>query len=57
MNVTVRPGSAKELIEHMFQTRRSQISGARFSKGAQSRVARWYIFKPKIPIWVNFGGP
>jgi hypothetical protein len=18
-------------------------------------VARWYIFKPKIPIWVNFG--
>jgi hypothetical protein len=18
------------------------------------RVARWYIFKPKIPIWVNF---
>jgi hypothetical protein len=21
------------------------------------RVARWYSFKPKIPIWVNFGGP
>jgi hypothetical protein len=20
-----------------------------------SRVARWYIFKPKIQIWVNFG--
>jgi hypothetical protein len=19
-------------------------------------VARWYIFKPKIPIWENFGG-
>jgi hypothetical protein len=19
------------------------------------RVARWYFFKPKIPIWVNFG--
>jgi hypothetical protein len=19
-------------------------------------VARWYIFEPKIPIWVNFGG-
>jgi hypothetical protein len=19
-------------------------------------VARWHIFKPKIPIWVNFGG-
>jgi hypothetical protein len=21
------------------------------------RVARWFSFKPKIPIWVNFGGP
>jgi hypothetical protein len=21
-----------------------------------TRVARWLIFKPKIPIWVNFGG-
>jgi hypothetical protein len=20
------------------------------------RVARWYHLKPKIPIWVNFGG-
>jgi hypothetical protein len=20
-------------------------------------VARWFIFKPKITIWVNFGGP
>jgi hypothetical protein len=22
-----------------------------------TRVARWHIFKPKISIWVNFGGP
>jgi hypothetical protein len=21
-----------------------------------SRVARWFVFKPKIPIWVNFVG-
>jgi hypothetical protein len=21
------------------------------------RVARWFVFKPKIPIWINFGGP
>jgi hypothetical protein len=21
-----------------------------------ARVARWFIFKPKFPIWVNFGG-
>jgi hypothetical protein len=20
------------------------------------RVARWFLLKPKIPIWVNFGG-
>jgi hypothetical protein len=23
----------------------------------ESRVARWFAFKPKIAIWVNFGGP
>jgi hypothetical protein len=22
----------------------------------QIRVARWFVFKPKIQIWVNFGG-
>jgi hypothetical protein len=22
----------------------------------QCRVARWYVFEPKIRIWVNFGG-
>jgi hypothetical protein len=22
-----------------------------------SRVARWFIIKPKIPVWVFFGGP
>jgi hypothetical protein len=21
----------------------------------RSRVARWHIFEPKVPIWVNFG--
>jgi hypothetical protein len=21
-----------------------------------SWIARWFFFKPKIPIWVNFGG-
>jgi hypothetical protein len=25
--------------------------------GAPNRVARWFLFKPKIPIWVDFGGP
>jgi hypothetical protein len=23
----------------------------------EARVARWFLFKTKIPIWVNFGGP
>jgi hypothetical protein len=23
----------------------------------QCRVARWFVFKPKIPLWVNLGGP
>jgi hypothetical protein len=23
----------------------------------QFRVARWFVFKPKIPILVKFGGP
>jgi hypothetical protein len=23
----------------------------------ESGVARWFIFKAKIPIWVNFGVP
>jgi hypothetical protein len=22
-----------------------------------ARIARWFIFNPKIQIWVNFGGP
>jgi hypothetical protein len=25
--------------------------------GLWSRVARWFVFKPEISIWVNFGGP
>jgi hypothetical protein len=25
--------------------------------GIASRVARWFVFNPKIPFWVNFGGP
>jgi hypothetical protein len=28
-----------------------------FNDEIWTRVARWFLFKPKIPIWVNFGGP
>jgi hypothetical protein len=27
------------------------------SKCRESRVARWFAFRPKIPIRANFGGP
>jgi hypothetical protein len=26
-------------------------------RSVANRVARWYIFRPKNPIWENFGGP
>jgi hypothetical protein len=28
-----------------------------FRKRIETRVARWFVFKPKIPILVKFGGP
>jgi hypothetical protein len=28
-----------------------------FKRAHTGRVARWFVFKPKIPIWINFGGP
>jgi hypothetical protein len=24
---------------------------------AQRRIARWFLLRPKLPIWVYFGGP
>jgi hypothetical protein len=36
---------------------RISVVGLSFEYCRGARVARWYIFKPKIPIWVNFGGP
>jgi hypothetical protein len=27
------------------------------SNNFRTRVARWYVFKRKMQIWVNFGGP
>jgi hypothetical protein len=39
-----------------FQTKkgdyRHRLPNPRFPR----RVARWFIFKPKIPIWVHFRG-
>jgi hypothetical protein len=33
----------------------SQLMRQKFLTG-ESRVARWFVFKPKIQIWVKFGG-
>jgi hypothetical protein len=45
-------------VWHILLLGRSFISMMHACKAtAHSRVARWFIFKPKIPIWVNFGGP
>jgi hypothetical protein len=35
----------------------SSISRENFFWVVRVRVARWFLFKPKLPIWVNFGGP
>jgi hypothetical protein len=32
-------------------------AGKRSQFWRQSRVARWFLSEPKIPIWANFGGP
>jgi hypothetical protein len=32
-----------------------KCSGQKVSSMYPTSVARWYIFKPKIPTWVNFG--
>jgi hypothetical protein len=39
---------AKEVLNIGFQIG--------FSTSIDCRVARWYIFEPKTPTWVNFGG-
>jgi hypothetical protein len=39
----------------MFGCKNSQAFG-RISVRVNNRVARWFVFKPKIQIWVNFGG-
>jgi hypothetical protein len=45
--------------DSLFETQKSPILNIFFSPfsniGKQFGVARWYIFNPKIPIWVNLG--
>jgi hypothetical protein len=43
------------------EKKRCQIENFKHSISAKNfytfGVARWFIFKPKIPIWQHFGGP
>jgi hypothetical protein len=34
-----------------------KLATEKFFSNMMARVARWLVFKPKIPIWVNFGRP
>jgi hypothetical protein len=55
--------SCKQALKYVHSMRHFN-SGAIYGQICRSwencriwyRVARWYIFKRKIPIWVNFGG-
>jgi hypothetical protein len=44
-------------IGNRMKSEKRKVEGRREREGGreiESRVVRWYIFKPKIPIWVNF---
>jgi hypothetical protein len=47
------PGWGKE--SHFKRCRRGSLIFKNCA-GKSDGVARWFILKPKIPIWVNFGG-
>jgi hypothetical protein len=47
------PPQLPQIGRYMYQQQQVRASLARFR--AQIRVARRFSFKPKIPIWVNFG--
>jgi hypothetical protein len=40
-----------------YVTKNEKSSSLTLPRDLQHRVARWFVFKPKIQIWVNFGGP
>jgi type II secretory pathway component GspD/PulD (secretin) len=51
----------RNLMKDRFSARISEtvpsIFGYRVAQRVLgTRVARWFVFKPKIPLWVNFGG-
>jgi hypothetical protein len=52
------PPPPKQKIQDADELAAYQVPKARiFADSYLRRVARWYVFKPKIQIWVNFCGP
>jgi hypothetical protein len=49
--------SRAERANMFFLFESSLSSGSQWSLLLETRVAGWFIFKPKIPIWINLGGP
>jgi hypothetical protein len=45
----------KNVSEHYVQTKKSESYGKKLF--IDTRVDRWFVFKPKIPVLVKFGGP
>jgi hypothetical protein len=43
-------------LETLFQSHSIDYEEKESFSGLRSTVARWFCFKPKIPIWVNLGG-
>jgi hypothetical protein len=56
-NLWVMPAVNQMQSKQKSASNGSEKSARQTSSWIQSRVARWFIFKQKIPIWVNFGGP
>jgi hypothetical protein len=54
--VNVRALPLKASIQRLMTAAPVSLSKISFGR-VKSRGARWFIFIPKIPIWVNFGGP
>jgi hypothetical protein len=50
-NISIEIYGLKGLMQHQIES--VWASHAELA----TRVARGFIFKPKFPIWINFGGP
>jgi hypothetical protein len=48
--------SDEKINENLKRSRVSSLAPWKPLNNVHSWVARWFVFKPKIQIWVNFGG-